>query len=166
MKHKIIVLCLFLWLNPVYAKALKIGYINVGHILSTSPQFSKMKEDLAKEFKPQKEKLLKSAKELDILVKKFKKDEATMSEDEAKARFEEIKPLEIKFKKSATALEKQLDEQREAELAKIEELINKIIKEVALNKKYDLIFYQEVAYASDKADVSDLISKQLRKLFK
>ena len=42
-------------------------------------------------------------------------------------------------------------------LDRIQTLINRIIIKVAMDEKYDLILYQEVAFVSDEINISDMI---------
>ncbi|HCQ69757.1 MAG TPA: hypothetical protein DIT78_02060, partial [Gammaproteobacteria bacterium] len=53
----------------------------------------------------------------------------------------------------------------EQELSKIQDLINRVIKQVAEDQNFDLILYQEVAYASKKINITPIISQKLRLLF-
>ncbi|HCJ86707.1 MAG TPA: hypothetical protein DHV73_00370, partial [Gammaproteobacteria bacterium] len=62
-------------------------------------------------------------------------------------------------------LKKQLKLKNEQELSKIQDLINRVIKQVAKDQNFDLILYQEVAYASKKINITPIISQKLRLLF-
>jgi outer membrane protein len=73
--------------------------------------------------------------------------------------------LERQLKQQAQALKKQLKFKNEQELSKIQDLINRVIKQVAEDQNFDLILYQEVAYASKKINITPIISQKLRLLF-
>ena len=64
-----------------------------------------------------------------------------------------------------TNLGKQSLVQVRQELSKIQDLINRVIKQVAKDQNFDLILYQEVAYASKKINITPIISQKLRLLF-
>ena len=73
--------------------------------------------------------------------------------------------IERQLKQRATTLEKQLERRRLQELSQIQDLINQVIEDLAKEEKYDLILYQEVAYASKKINITSIISQKLRLLF-
>ncbi|HAU20846.1 MAG TPA: hypothetical protein DCT00_05135, partial [Gammaproteobacteria bacterium] len=76
-----------------------------------------------------------------------------------------IANLEYQLKQQAQTLKKQLKLKNEQELSKIQDLINRVIKQVAKDQNFDLILYQEVAYASKKINITPIISQKLRLLF-
>jgi outer membrane protein len=51
-------------------------------------------------------------------------------------------------------------------LAKIQKQINFVILKIAKAQKYDLILYQEVAYANNNINITDLIAEKLNALYK
>ena len=73
--------------------------------------------------------------------------------------------MEYQLKQQAQTLKKQLKLKNEQELSKIQDLINRVIKQVAKDQNFDLILYQEVAYASKKINITTIISQKLRLLF-
>ena len=83
-----------------------------------------------------------------------------------KRRFKKIANLERILKQQARTLKKQLKFKNELELGKIQDLINKVIKEVADEEKFDLILYQEVAFASKRVNITPIISQKIRQRFK
>ncbi|HAP92371.1 MAG TPA: hypothetical protein DCM52_02640, partial [Gammaproteobacteria bacterium] len=82
-----------------------------------------------------------------------------------KTEIKKIANLERQLKQQAQALKKQLKFKNEQELSKIQDLINRVIKQVAEDQNFDLILYQEVAYASKKINITPIISQKLRLLF-
>ena len=89
----------------------------------------------------------------------------TLDQSERKSEINKIAKLERQLKQRATTLEKQLERRRLQELSQIQDLINQVIEDVAKEEKYDLILYQEVAYASKKINITPIISQKLRLLF-
>jgi len=73
--------------------------------------------------------------------------------------------LERQLTQRAAALKKQLELKNFQELGKIQDLINQIIEEVAQEEGFDLILYQQVAYASKRINITPIISQKLRLLF-
>jgi outer membrane protein len=49
-------------------------------------------------------------------------------------------------------------------LQKIEMLINKTISELAISENYDLILYENVAFVSDKVNITNKVIERIQKL--
>ena len=99
------------------------------------------------------------------MVKEFKQDKDTLSKLEIKSEIKKITDLEQQLKGQASSLKKQLALRNTQELSKIQDLINQTIKAIAIEKKFDLILYQEVAYVSKELNITPLIAEQLRLQF-
>jgi Outer membrane protein len=147
------------------AEALKIGYINVDHLVSSSPQFIQANQTVIKEFQPQQENLITLANKINSLAKKFKQDQDSLSQSEIKSEIKKITDLERQLKQQASSLKKQLALRNKQELSRIQDLINQVIKKIAVEKKFDLILYQEVAYVNKELNITSLIAEQLRLQF-
>ena len=164
MKQLLILLTLLL-AGPSQAKTLKIGYINVDHLVTSSAQFIQANQIVIKEFQPQQNELITLANKINSLVKEFKQDKDTLSKLEIKSEIKKITDLEQQLKGQASSLKKQLALRNTQELSKIQDLINQTIKAIAIEKKFDLILYQEVAYVSKELNITPLIAEQLRLQF-
>ena len=143
----------------------KIGYINIDHLVTSSPQFIQANQEVIKEFQPQEKDLVILAQQIQDLADKFNKISKTLNQSERKSEVNKIAKLERQLKQRATALKKQLELRNLQELGKIQDLINQIIEEVAQEEAFDLILYQQVAYASKKINITPIISQKLRLLF-
>ena len=146
-------------------QSVKIGYINIDHLVTSSPQFIQANQKVIKEFQPQENNLALLAKQIQALADKFNKISKTLDQSERKSEINKIAKLERQLKQRATTLQKQLERRRLQELSQIQDLINQVIEDVAKEEKYDLILYQEVAYASKKINITPIISQKLRLLF-
>ncbi len=152
--------------TALHAESLKIGYINIDHVVSSSPQFIQANQTVIKEFQPQEEQLLLLSQEIQSLADTFNKNSKALSQSERKSEIQKIANLERQLKQQARTLKKQLKLKNELELGKIQDLINTVIKEVAEEEKFDLILYQEVAFASKKVNITPIISQKIRQRFK
>jgi outer membrane protein len=156
---------LVLFSGFLQAQPLKIGYINIDHLVSSSPQFIQANQTVIKEFQPQERQLLALRKQVQLSVDTFNKNSKTLTQSERKTEIKKIANLERQLKQQARALKKQLNLINEQELNKIQDLINRVIKQVAEDQNFDLILYQEVAYVSKKINITPIISQKLRLLF-
>ena len=164
MKHIFIFLSLF-FVAISQASALKIGYININHVISNSPQFIQANQNVIKEFKPQEDELIKLNEKLKTLIAKFNSNKDSLTKAKADKKIKNIAALDKKIKNKASSLQEKLEVRNKQELGEIQRLINQAIKETAENDKFDLILYQEVAYASKDVNITQIISNKLRQLF-
>ena len=151
--------------GSLQAQPLKIGYINIDHLVSSSPQFIQANQVVIKAFQPQEKQLLALSKRIQLSADTFNKNSKKLTQVERKTEIKKIANLERQLKQQAQALKKQLKFKNEQELSKIQDLINRVIKQVAEDQNFDLILYQEVAYASKKINITPIISQKLRLLF-
>jgi len=132
------------------AQSLKIGYINIDHLVSSSPQFIQANQTVIKEFQPQEKQLLALSKLIQSSTNAFNKNSKTLTQVERKTEIKKITNLEHQLKQQTRTLKKQLNLKNEQELSKIQDY---------------LILYQEVAYVSKKINITPIISQKLRLLF-
>jgi outer membrane protein len=151
--------------GSLQAQPLKIGYINIDHLVSSSPQFIQANQVVIKAFQPQEKQLLALSKRIQLSADTFNKNSKTLTQSERKTEIKKIANLERQLKQQARSLKKQLNLKNKQELNKIQDLINRVIKQVAEDQNFDLILYQEVAYASKKINITPIISQKLRLLF-
>jgi outer membrane protein len=163
---KIIAFALLMFSAVLHAESLKIGYINIDHLVSSSPQFIQANQTVIKEFQPQENQLIALRKQIQSSVGAFNINSKTLTQSERKLEIKKIANLERQLKRQALALQQQLKIKNKQELDKIQNLINQVIREVAEKENFDLILYQEVAYASKKTNITFIISQKLRGLFK
>jgi len=163
---KFIAFTLLMFSAVLQAESLKIGYINIDHVVSSSPQFIQANQAVIREFQPQEKQLLTLSKQIQSLADAFNKNSKTLTQSERKAGIQKIANLERQLKQQARTLKKQLKLKNKLELGKIQDLINKVIKEVADEEKFDLILYQEVAFASKRVNITPVISQKIRQRFK
>ena len=162
---KIVAFALLMVGVTLHAESLKIGYINIDHVVSSSPQFIQANQTVIKEFQPQEQQLLKLGKQIQLLADAFNKNSKTLTPSEQKIAIQKITFLERQLKQQARTLKKQLKLKNELELGNIQALINQVIKAVAEEQNFDLILYQEVAFASKRVNITSAISQKLRQIF-
>lgn len=166
MRKQYLTLLFLLFNTGLSAHSPKIGYINIDHIVASSPQYSQASDKVIKKFKPQGDNLLLLSNNIQALVSKFNKDKDNFSQSEIKAKIKKIANLEKKLKQKALTLKKQLALENKQSIGKIQNLINKVIRKIAKERNFDLILYQEVAYASRKINITTLVSQKLKQQFK
>jgi outer membrane protein len=166
MRKQYLTLLFLLFNTALSAQSVKIGYINIDYVVTSSPQFSQANEKVIRKFKPQENNLLLLNNNIRALASKFNKNKDSFSQSEIKTKIKKIASLEKKLKQQALALKKQLVLENKQALGKIQNLINKVIRKIAEEQNFDLILYQKVAYASKKINITELVSQKLKQQFK
>jgi len=157
----------FLSVNTItYAESLKIGYINIDHVVTRSPQLSQANDRVIRKFKLQENDLIFLDNNIKSNINRFNKNKDNFSKSEIKQKIKKIADLERELKEKALSLKKQLAHENNQELEIIQNLINTIIREIAKEQNFDLILYQKVAYASKKVNITSLVSQKLKQQFK
>ena len=70
--------------GSLQAQPLKIGYINIDHLVSSSPQFIQANQVVIKAFQPQEKQLLTLSKRIQLSVDTLKKNSKALTQYSAK----------------------------------------------------------------------------------
>lgn len=166
MKYITAFLLLFLsFITVAQDDALKIGYVNMRHLINSSPQFNKANQIIVDEFQEQQEEVLGLGERFEAKLEKFKTEKSLLSEVDIQIQLQELKTDEKTLQDKVKALKETLEIRKTEELGMVQDAVNAAIKTIAEAHKFDLILYQEVAHISKKANITALIKEQLRKTF-
>jgi len=163
-KMKFVGLFLILALTgaSINAAELKIGVVNASAVLDQSPQKAQALARLEKEFSSRSKGLEKKHKDLRAQQEKLSKDSAILGADERKAKEREILSEQRELKRLQDEYSEDLSIRRNEELRKLEKDIAQTIVELAKKDSYDLVLYQGVIYASERADMTAKVLELLK----
>ena len=74
-----------------------------------------------------------------------------------------LKDLEESFKKETEFWQNAMNNKKINLLNQIEDLINRTISEFAIEEGYDLILYKNIAFVSDKVNITNQIIEKIEK---
>ena len=152
------------FVSAANAADFKIGYVDGAVLLDQSPMTKELVAKLEKEFLPRKNKLVAENNQLTKLIEKKQKDGAVMSESELLRLEKDIRKRGRELKNSKDAFNEDIALKRNQELLKIRKQIAELIVEVAKENKYDIILEKpSVIYASDRANITSLVLKKMKK---
>ncbi|QBQ54725.1 OmpH family outer membrane protein [Nitrosococcus wardiae] len=151
---------------PAEAVDLKIGAVNAVKLLDEAPQKGAALERLKKEFELRNRELVAKQKELRELEDRFNRDAAIMSEADRQALERDILNQNRDLKRDQEIFREDYNIRRNEEFRKLQEEIAKAIVSLAERKKYDLVVYEGVIYASDKVDITADVLKLLKSQYK
>jgi outer membrane protein len=149
-----------LFAAPYAAAESKIGYINLQRVSNEAPQAQRAMKKIKAEFEKRDQDLQKLGKQLQTMQEKLEKDGLTMTDTERRTREKEFGELNREFQRKQREFREDLSVRQNEELASLYEAVNKVIRKIAENEKYDLIV-QEAVYFSPAIDITPKVVKAL-----
>ena len=156
----IVLFLLALLVTSINAQSIKIGYIDVEKVINSLPQYQHDNASLIQQFEPKKQQLLDLFKHIELLKKNLNNVDRPINNENYQKELDNIIALEASFQKETELWQQQLNQKKYESLQKIETMINLAIEEFAISENYDLILYQNAAFASDQVNITNqIISK-------
>ena len=152
---------LFLSVN---AQNLKIGFIDTNQIIVNLSQYEKSIDKITREFEPKKQELLDLFKHINLLRANIGSNIKTGDSDVDESEATKLKDLEESFERETEFWQKAMNNKKINLLIKIETLVNKTINEFAIEEGFDLILYKDVAFVSNKVNITQQIIKKIEEL--
>ena len=145
------------------AQSLKIGFIDTEQVIVNLTQYRDSVDKLSREFEPKKQELLDLFKHIELLRANIESNIKTNTLDSNEMELAKLKDLEESFEKETEFWQKSMNSNKINLLNKIENLINISINDYAIEEGYDLILYKDVAFVSDKVNITQQIIEKIEK---
>jgi len=145
------------------AQYLKIGFIDTNQVVVSLSQYNQSVEAISHEFEPKKQELLDLFKHIELLRENIESIKKTGSSDIDEIELSKLADLEESFEKETEFWQKAMNSKKINLLKEIETLVNKTINEFALKEDYDLILYKDVAFVSNKVNITQQIIDKIEK---
>ena len=156
----IVLFLLALLVTSINAQSIKIGYIDVEEVINSLPQYQYDNDSLIQQFEPKKQQLLDLFRHIELLKENLMNVDRSINNENYQKELDNIRELEASFQKETELWQQQLNQKKYESLQKIETMINLAIEEFAISENYDLILYQNAAFASDQVNITNqIISK-------
>lgn len=139
----------------------RAAFVEVPRLLKEAPQVAAVRDALKKEFARRDEELVAQQNQIKRLEEKLTRDGAIMSEAESKRLERDIISRSRKLKNEQSAFQEDLALRQNEELGKLRKVIAEVIADVAKRENLDLVFESGVVYASDSANITDEVLKEL-----
>jgi outer membrane protein len=97
---------------------------------------------------------------LKTATEKFERDAPTLSDSQRQTRQRQLMDQDREFQRKRREFQEDLNARKNEELNQLGERINKVVKQVAEQEKYDIIV-QEAVYINPKHDITDKVIKAL-----
>jgi outer membrane protein len=138
----------------------KIGFVNTERILRDAVPAVRAQKRIEAEFQKRDQELARMADQLKRMQDELEKNVVTMSESQRRQKERDFGETNREFQRKQREFREDLNQRRNEELAQVVELANRVIRQIAEQEKFDLIF-QDAVYASTRIDITDKVIKAL-----
>jgi len=138
----------------------KFGFVNTERILRDAIPAQRAQKKIEAEFQKRDQEMARLADQLKRMQDELEKNTVTMSESQRRTKEREFGELNRDFQRKQREFREDLNQRRNEELAQVVEQANRVIRQIAEQEKYDIIF-QDAVFASPRIDITDKVIKAL-----
>jgi len=138
----------------------RIGVVNRARILRDAAPAVRAQKKIEAEFSKRDQELAKTAEQLKRMQDELERQGVTMPDSQRRAKEREFNDLNRDFQRRQREFREDLNQRRNEELAQVVEQANRVIRQIAEQEKYDIIF-QDAVYANPRIDITDRVIKAL-----
>ncbi|QWD70918.1 OmpH family outer membrane protein [Polynucleobacter sp. UB-Siik-W21] len=138
----------------------RVAVVNSEKVFNESNLAKAMQTRLQNEFTKRQNELRDSAQKIKTAAEKLDRDAAVMNEAERVRRQRELADQDRELQRKQREFTEDLNQRTFEERAKIAEKANAVLRQIAEQRKLDVIV-QEAAFVSPKADITDDVIKAL-----
>jgi len=142
---------------PATAEPIKIGYIDTEKVVNSLSQYQQENEGIIQEFESKKQELLNLFNHIELVRANLNKIDKSLNENDFQIELNKVLELESSFQQETEYWQEKINQKKIDLLQKIEIVINKAIKEFAINEGYDLILYENAAFVSNNINITNKI---------
>ena len=146
---------------PAPASGGKFGFVHTERILRDSVPAVRAQKKIEAEFQKRDRELAGIADQLKRMQDDLDKNAMTMAEQQRRAKEREFGDLNREFQRKQREFREDLNQRRNEELAQVVEQANRVIRLIAEQEKFDIIFQEMPAYVSPRIDITDRLIKAL-----
>jgi len=138
----------------------RIGFVNTARILRDAVPAVRAQKKIEAEFAKRDQELAKIADQLKRMQDELERQGVTMPESQRRTKEREFNDQNRDFQRRQREFREDLNQRRNEELALVVEQANRVIRQIAEQEKYDIIF-QDAVYANPRIDITDRVIKAL-----
>ena len=139
----------------------KFGFVNTERILRDAVPAQRAQKKIEAEFQKRDQELARLADQLKRMQEDLERNGVTMSDTQRRTREREFGDLNRDFQRKQREFREDLNQRRNEELAQVVEQANRVIRQIAEQEKFDIIFQEMPAYVSPRIDITDKVIKAL-----
>jgi len=153
-------LLLLLVLVALPAAAQKIGFVNTQRVLNQSAPAVRANKRLEAEFQKRDQELARLADQLKRMQDDLERNAVTMGESQRRTKEREFGELNRDFQRKQREFREDLNQRRNEETRQVVEQADRIIRQIAEQEKFDIIF-QDAAFVAPRIDITEKVIKAL-----
>jgi outer membrane protein len=138
----------------------KFGFVNTERVLRDAAPAVRAQKKIEAEFQKRDQELARVAEQLKRMQEDLEKNAVTMNEAQRRTRERDFGELNREFQRKQREFREDLNQRRNEELAQVVEQANRVIRQIAEQERFDIIF-QDAVYASSRIDITDRVIKAL-----
>lgn len=139
----------------------KIGFVNSERLFRDAAPAKRAQQKLEREFAGRDAEIQKLAKQVRDLQATLEKDGVTMNDADRKNKERDLANMTRDLQRGQREFREDLNLRRNEELAAVQERANRVIQQIAIDEKFDLVIQDPVIYASQRIDITDRVIKAL-----
>jgi len=147
--------------RPAPTVGARIAFVSTERILRDSAPAIRAQKKLEAEFEKRRLDLGRMQDQLKRAQDELEKNAITMSESQRRAKEQEFAGLNREFQRKEREFREDANQRRNEELGLVVEQANRVIRQIAEQEKYDIIFQEMPAYVSPRIDITDKVMKAL-----
>ena len=153
-------------ISTANANSIKIGYIDIDNVLRNLTIYQDSVNRITLEFEPKKQELLDLFNHIELIRVKIESRPSVENPKSMKEEISNLVDLEEIFKTETEFWQKEMNNKKLNLLNEIQIIVNQAVNSFALEEGYDLILYENVAFASNKVNISKQIITKIEELSK
>ncbi|HUK05419.1 MAG TPA: OmpH family outer membrane protein [Burkholderiales bacterium] len=138
----------------------KIGVVQIERIVRDSAPAIRAQKKLEAEFSKREADLAKTADQLKRTQDELEKEGVTMSEAQRRNKERDFNDMNREFQRKQREYREDVNQRRNEELSQVIDQANRVIRQIAEQEKYDIIF-QDAAYVNPRIDITEKVIKAL-----
>ena len=146
---------------PATTVSARIAFVSTERILRDSAPAVRAQMKLEAEFEKRRQDLARMQDQLKRAQEELEKNAITMSETQRRAKEQDFANLNREFQRKEREFREDANQRRNEELGAVIEQANRVIRQIAEQEKYDIIFQEMPAYVSQRIDITDKVMKAL-----
>lgn len=146
--------------QPAAPPASKFGFVNTERVLRDAVPAVRAQKKIEAEFQKRDQEMARLAEQLKRMQEDLEKNAVTMNEAQRRAKERDFGEQNRDFQRKQREFREDLNQRRNEELAQVVEQANRVIRQIAEQERFDIIF-QDAVYASPRIDITDRVIKAL-----
>lgn len=147
------------------AADLRLGYVDAARLLDEAPQAKEATNRLKDEFASREEEISVAQDRIKRLEEALQRDGAVMSEEERKKQTLDILSRKRELRRMQDEFREDVNIRRNDAIGSLQGLIKQTIEEIGSAQRFDLIFFDGIAYANSALDITDQVLDGLKKRY-